>query len=107
MVAASAFLVLMQTAPGHAQSGAECNQQMESSGIGPRLDRLRASAGDDTVLLLRGTIATLDQMIAMSQPCMGDPAVQQAVSGWQQTRDSSLTTCRQIASYDNCEVSPW
>jgi len=81
-----------------------CEAQLNAS---PYPAKLNAIPRGETVLLMRGTIATLRDSIRIANQCLPDPDVQQAINEWSATLRQTYTTCQQVSSTDNCLVSPF
>ena len=90
---------------GRGLDPATCQAQLNP--VADRMNRTTASAGGNTVLLLRAIIATVDESVAISRQCLPNSEVQAFIDSELVKRANSLVTCRQISSADNCEVSPF
>ncbi len=93
---------------GAPRSAQQCMADFDSGPAGSRLKSLVAANGDNTVMLLRGVIATIDLQIAALSSCGNSADIRNAIAAVRAQKDSAIKTCQQIASQpSSCTVSPW
>lgn len=80
---------------GRNLSQAECNNQANELGWGPRTDALPR---DSTVLLLRASIANLEAMIVITRQCENLPGAKPAMASWATSRTAAISTCQSIST---------
>ena len=61
----------------------------------------------DVNQLIRGSVVGIDMQLAALEQCTSSTKLEQQIKALESQRASALTTCRQLASRDNCEQSPF
>lgn len=80
---------------GRNLSQAECNNQANELGWASRMN---AMSRDDTILLLRATIASSEAVIVITRQCENLPGAKQAMDSFANTRNAAISTCRSIST---------
>lgn len=99
----------LETAPTTPPKTAQqCMAEVDAGPAAGRLNNLVAANRGDTVMILRGAIATFDLQIAAFSACGNSAQIRDAIAQSRAQRDGAIKTCQQIASQPSlCTVSPW
>lgn len=87
-----------------ASSFDECNRKASNPELQAAFSRLDRSSA---TLMDRGAIAMVDYAIRAFQSCSSDARTLKTIQELKGTREQLLARCRQLASVDNCSVSPF
>lgn len=96
------------TTSGTPRSAQQCIADLDNGPAASQLNSLVAANRDNTVMLLRGAIATIDLQIAALSSCGNSADIRNYIAQLRAQKDGALKTCQQVASQPSiCTVSPW